>query len=236
MKAFIAAFERSIYEFAELAKDLAHRPTPKKVHDLRVLSRKLRAALWIAKNGAATKVQKKLRREARLVGKVLGKMRELDVLIKDATAYGFKSTDLQTRRTKPSQQVQNLLIKEFLNSFQQDLLALVRKLKTRSLQERKALLNQIKRPTKKWPSQLPKNKAAKHQIRIDTKKIIYRLELLGVMHPRLKRLQKELGKAHDLEVLTKEVGSSKALKQDLQTVLTKAQKSFQAAFATLTDS
>lgn len=61
---------------------------PEALHDMRVAIRRMRAALRVFEDGAATRVRTYLRKELRWLGKVLGDVRDLDVQLENLQRHG----------------------------------------------------------------------------------------------------------------------------------------------------
>lgn len=184
--------------FAELSHNVLKKPTPEKIHRLRILTRQARAALWLhdAKKTAANK-------RLRNLGKHLGTCRQNDVLLKDAKTYNFKTKHIKKKRKSSYKKLRKLLDKFHIKKIDK----VIRKNTQVDFFEdhKKSLQKKILRPLNDWPSNLPDDKKELHKIRITTKKIVYRLEHLGIKASQLKSLQQSLGRLHDLEILENEL-------------------------------
>ncbi|WP_413944486.1 CHAD domain-containing protein [Bdellovibrio sp. HCB-162] len=220
----------NIQEFSVLVKKVAKDPKSKDIHELRILSRKFRAALWIVERVSKNAIPKGLKKELRILGKKLGTCRELDVLLKDTKTYNLKDKNSEKSLKKELQDLQKFLDKSFYGKLQKNLEGFLAKIHGISL-PKKDLVVQIKKGIRKWPQQMPEGKKDLHEIRIETKKMIYRLEFLGIQAPTLKALQKSLGRTHDLESLKKSVGSHKKLDRDLKALRKKAEPSYKRIIA-----
>lgn len=217
--------KKHVHEFSLSLKKVAKNPKPKDIHELRILSRRLRAALWLYGKGSKVSIPKNLQKDCKDLGKTLGATRELDVLLKDMATYSLKDQKLIQARERESQKLKKFLGKSFCNRIEQELKAFIEKAQGTAL-SKKELTLRIKKPIRRWPSSLPQDKKSLHKIRIETKKIIYRLELLGITTHRFKILQRQLGRIHDLERLSKKQGPHKKMKTDLDRLASKARGSY----------
>lgn len=217
--------KKNIEEFSVLATKVADDPNSKNVHQLRILSRKLRAALWIFGKGSKIQQPPRLKKNLKALGKILGTNRELDVLLKDMETYKIKDKKSEKKKDKEFQKLAKFLEKSFRLELEKDLRIFLTKTHGMSL-IKKDLLIQIRKGIGKWPKEIPDDKKALHEIRIETKKMIYRMEILSVKAPLLKSLQKSLGRTHDLERLQKKVGSHRKVDHDMELLLKRAEGSY----------
>ncbi|HWU44825.1 MAG TPA: CHAD domain-containing protein [Bdellovibrio sp.] len=215
----------NIDEFNQLTKH-SKKISFKKVHELRILTRKFRAALWIAEKNRV-KPPRKIKKQLRSMGRRLGQCRQIDVLIGDAETYHFSTRRLQKQKQKVQKKLVHHLEKEKLKSLQKELLRICAKVKLSSSSS--YLKRSIAHPLQKWPQNFPSDKAKLHALRIEAKKIIYRLSLLEVKPAPLKKLQKHLGRVHDLEVLAKHFSTKKKIRRDLKYQLLKAHDCYRQA-------
>lgn len=217
--------KKNIEAFSVLAAKVADNPNSKDVHQLRILSRKLRAALWIYSKGSKIQPPSRLKKNLQSLGKTLGTNRELDVLLKDMEAYKIKDQKSEKKKDKEFQKLPKFLAKSFRSELESDLKIFLTKTQGVSL-VKKDLLKQIRKGIGKWPKKIPTDKKALHEIRIETKKMIYRMEILSMKAPLLKSLQKSLGRTHDLERLQKKVGTHKKVDHDMELLLKRAKDSY----------
>ncbi len=138
---------------------------------------------------------------------VLGAKRELDVALKDAVYYGFNPALIQRQRRQAKQQVVQFLKPKY----------------------QKKILGKLKKFQKKLNVESIFKDREMHQLRINLKKIRYILEASGQTSERLRILQSELGRLHDLQVLKKISGSNKKLSADLARQYRKATTLLKAA-------
>ena len=186
-------------------------PTPSMVHQLRVLTRRMRAACTVARRIGPAEAARELGRRLRKLGRALGGRRTLDVAAKDYAALSggaihpaietakAEAGSILARRLRPKHRdgmkaSVNTLV-DALRVTETDPDALERFLKDRSRSLRQSLEAEAKKDL--------------HLLRIEAKKFRYALEIAGAMGRRfsrrdelaLKRLQRRLGRIHDLESL-----------------------------------
>ncbi|MNJ96880.1 CHAD domain protein [compost metagenome] len=228
MGTFERHFANYIRDFRNSAKVVARSPTGKGVHQLRVLSRRLRAVLWMAKFYDGADILPRLKTNLRSLGKNLGHGRQLDVLMKDASLYVLSDVDLKKQRKAWSREFKAFLTPDLCGEITRDLRELYKGVKASTSVEREVVLRKIYKPICKWPKKMPKDKGFLHQVRIEAKKVIYRLELLETEASSLKELQKSLGRVHDLEELQK-IFTSREAAQDMKVMKKKGRKIYDRA-------
>jgi CHAD domain-containing protein len=185
-----AAFRRS-------ADRMAVKMTADGIHDLRVLVRRIRAKVWIARQ--LSRGLGRLRDELRDLGHALGERRLLDVAAIDAKSFGIDATPLGTRIAEAGDVVvRRLETRDRLAHRIADAAARV----SASGEDRlaKAIQSRAKR-LKKAASRAGRGPAELHRLRIEAKKVRYLLDALGLDGSFIKPLQDRIGRAHDLEVL-----------------------------------
>ena len=79
---------------SHLTPEVSKKPSGNSVHSLRVAIRRTRAVLWCSHHSSANLHFKKLNERLRKLGRALGRVRELDVAIKDANHYKIISSQL----------------------------------------------------------------------------------------------------------------------------------------------
>ena len=199
---------------------------PSDVHDLRVLTRRLRAMIWVARRLSSPSACGKLRRVLRRWGQVLGEQRMLDVALEDAARYGLPAGTLAARRAASGR----LLRQELTAGRCRELAALLRKA-ARKLARRtpgreprvpgaraaRGLAADLARRRKDLRAALiaaPRGKEDLHRLRIEAKKMRYVLDALSLRGAVLKQLQAHLGRVHDLEVLRQLLGGHPDVARD----------------------
>lgn len=200
--------------FDRLARRVRQKLLDEPVHDLRVLTRRLRADLWIARHLSSTGPLDEVRRLLRRLGRRLGERRVLDVAMADAAAYGLDGAPLAERHALAGAAVARRLKPETRNEAV-DLLRRVARAVDRDDDDR--LADGIARRAEKLREALaaaPRGKAELHELRIEAKKARYVLEALGRDSDFLKELQRRLGRAHDLEMLQTLLGPDEAAGRD----------------------
>ncbi len=194
--------------FTRLARRAHRDMTPCVVHDLRVLLRRIRAAVWIARRLAPITKFRDLRRKLRLMGRALGARRMLDVLLVDARTYGLDAKALDGRREEAARVVRKLLRaarRAEIEGLLRDARETVDRAKDNVLAD--ALADRARR-LEGALERAPAGKQEMHALRVEAKKSRYVLELLGRPSEFVKPLQERLGRAHDLEVLQQHFGGN----------------------------
>ena len=223
--------------FRSLMEDLSQKTSGKKIHRLRILTRRLRAAHWLSQKIPLDHSFSKLQKNLRHLGHQLGDCRELDVLVKDGELFKFDATATQVRQQKAHKKLQKLLNdKGFEKAILKELRRFYDELEKLSSVSKTTLAEITHQQKHKWPQAFPQNKKTLHQTRIKIKKSFYRLEILGKPDPDLKFLQKSLGRAHDLEALSKEFKSTRQIESEQKRLLTKAEKTYRKVISSIAKS
>lgn len=211
--------ERQSKAIGRLAVEVSRRSDEKPVHKLRVATRRARAALWVLKNSSAHLHFKRLDHDLRRLCRELGKVREVDVAILDASHYGIDSSKLEIQRKKFLRKVRELITQDQMKR-------LMNKLSEAEISGRARdpilLYEASKRLRSRLNMQLEWNAHGEmtkpHRLRITMKKARYVLEAMGRPIDPMKPLQDALGDAHDLDllqVLTEEKSKIKVEKRSL---------------------
>lgn len=190
------------------------KPSRRSVHELRIATRRARAALWILERGSVRIRSKKLSRRLHALGRALGKVRELDVAVEDAKTYGLDPSGLKALRKTERRRLQKTLRQARFRRLSRELEAVAVKTKSRTgpgfEEAAGALLDLLHRRLRTSS----KKEAELHRIRIAMKKIRYCLEAARRPTKPLQKLQDAIGKAHDLEVLEALCGKTPAASRD----------------------
>lgn len=172
------------------------------VHDLRVLYRRLKADLWILEHGFGMAVHRDLKKAIRRGTKALGTVRELDVLIRDAEQFKLKTGALSQKRKDEIRKTSKVVLKT-LNPIMKGIEEIMPPRDGFSLWLSLSLRDRFEKELASWPGLLPERKSDLHRLRIQVKKMVYRLEVLNVEVSSLREFQRVVGHLHDLEVLHK---------------------------------
>jgi len=210
-----ALFRRHGTTFDRLAGLATVRLTDERVHDLRVLSRRLRTAVALGRRLASHDGLGLLRRRLRTLGRVLGVRRALDVAAEDFTAAapGRELPGLAERRRAAS-----VPVLRRLSARRRAALASALKSSARAVSVVPGRPPGLRKYVASGADRLQdalahareaRTKEADHLLRIAAKKARYVLETVRAMgihsavraEGRLKDLQGLLGRAHDYEVL-----------------------------------
>lgn len=213
---------RQAAQFERLARTTQRSMSVDGVHDLRVLTRRVRACVWMARRIHDAASLRKLRRALRRVGRALGERRMFDVAVEDACAYGMDAVALEVPRAHAGA----VAARRLKAGRRDEIVRLMRKAaKALAGRESTALaggLELLRGRLQAALDQAPQGKAEQHELRIQAKKVRYVLEILGRPVDKLKSLQSELGRAHDLEVLQELLGPHEQAAADESTAWTMA--------------
>lgn len=205
-----ADLSRQLLRQAEVFERLAGKTrasmTVAQVHDLRVLTRRMRASVWIMMRMRERPVLRDLRRVLRRLGRVLGERRMFDVAREDAAAFKMDVAPLEAPRDYAGK-----IVRERLKSWRRKEIAALAKLAARALagcplRHASVGLAELDGRLQAALKEAPKGKAQQHRLRIEAKKARYVLEIFGRKTAAIKVLQGHLGRAHDLEVLQEVLG------------------------------
>jgi CHAD domain-containing protein len=217
----------------ENAGRVMEKDDPDAVHDLRVASRRLRAALQLAGEIAGRKKARRLRRELGRLGRALGDLREADVNAALLREGSFpESPARETAREAllaavitEARRLRRRVVKRLKKTDAPSLAGDIRSYAD-SLRESKEVaslagfarvhIEQARRPVLVARERSVRRPTAQnlHQLRIAAKKFRYAVELLspafeprrgGRIRRRLKSLQDLLGRYHDFVVLASEI-------------------------------
>jgi CHAD domain-containing protein len=206
--------QRQAARFEELADPVVERLEEKAIHDLRVLTRRMRAAIWIGRHLSPPERLEELRRALRSIGHALGARRALDVTVNLALIYGLDAGRLARRRAQAGAQVRRALHparREHLAQLLVQAAAGVGQGEDDRL--RSGLRRRARRLERTWREDV-ETPAGLHALRIEAKKGRYLLEALGQKGDFLKKLQDHLGRGHDLQVLQEMLGPDPGAARD----------------------
>lgn len=192
-------FEEQILLFKDQAKRTYHKPNAHHVHDLRLTVRRLRGVLWILEQKSSDKKLKRLK-------KLLGKQREMDVLIPTAESYNFKTQALKEKRKKVKAEIRQWLSVKHRHQILAPLYELAHELQKRDPKnpsfDFENRVYTLKCRVNTWGHRTIQDEEL-HEFRLAVKKLRYTYEALGKSVSFLKKVQEQLGEVHDLEELCK---------------------------------
>jgi CHAD domain-containing protein len=209
-KLFLERIER----FRELSSDLARKLDSENVRRLRVLTRRLRAHLWLLRRVSPKVKVKSCRRHLKRLGRVLGKYRTYDVAAHDASEFGLFTQNILRNRAKAAEKVHIELAAvkraEVLNHLMRV------RAKTQQVEDGAyiPILEDLQSQVIELRKKAHPSRADLHNIRIRIKKIRYLLEILGSDARDLKHAQSSLGKLHDIQVLKQLEGATQKMRKE----------------------
>ena len=200
---------RQALTLGRLACRLRRRLDPACIHDLRVLTRRLRAAVWLGRALAPEKPFDPARRLLRKLGRCLGARRALDVAASDAVAHGLNPARLEPLRAAAGKAVERRL-----SPVRQRRVLAALETAARALRHAGDAPDRLARALDRHARRLGvalaragRSHAALHRLRIQAKKVRYVLEALGRDGDFLRPLQRRIGRAHDLDVMQSLLGA-----------------------------
>lgn len=197
---FQEAFARQKEKFSRLLKETRAHADEKNVHQLRVSTRRLRAALAIARAaGADGKFERKSQKHLKRLGKALGARRETDVLRRDLEALGLQFAGEKVTKKGFRKKLQEELARG--KKFARDLERVEEHLRAEGERPFDAIVDAIRAKVAALESADYARPEDLHALRIEIKKIRYSFEIMGLPTDELKALQAILGELHDAEVL-----------------------------------
>lgn len=190
----------------ELAPRVHLHLEPTAVHDLRVVTRRLRALIWVARRIGPQNACKRLRKILRGWGQALGERRMLDVVLEHAAQLNLDASALTERHGRSADAVRVAVTIE--SAAEASELLEKTALKVRGWSEHRLHQGLIlcAHELHKALRDAPKGKSDQHQLRIQAKKTRYILEAIGCKCEPLKELQGLLGDSHDMEILQELLG------------------------------
>jgi CHAD domain-containing protein len=211
-------------KLSRLAPRVQKKWDPDELHDLRVLTRRLRAIVWLSRHSAKGPRLKELRQVLRDLGHALGEKRTLDVLEKDAEKYKVSGKPKPGDLKKAKKQIVAQLESRQTNGLNHLLRAAEKKLSKLQSRDLQPALAELIVRLEKLGEHKPKNPKEWHLLRIEVKKVRYAAELLGVKVGELKTIQDLLGRGHDLGLLMERSGRNPKIHSDLQKVWKRSEK------------
>lgn len=176
------------------------------VHQLRVATRRLRAALSVLRHGRDRGRFGRAQRELRSFGRALGACRSLDIAIRDARVYHVDTARLEKRRARAGAALRRALKPARVNALVTDLRRVEKVLDSVAFERVSAWIESLEWDVAYRLASPPRTADARHELRIELKKVRYVIESLGRRSAALPKLQDQLGREHDLIVLQSLVG------------------------------
>jgi CHAD domain-containing protein len=191
----------------ELAPRVHLHLEPTAVHDLRVVTRRLRALIWVARRTGPQNACRRLRKILRNWGQALGERRMLDVVLEHAAKLNMDASSLTERHGHAADAVRAAVTVESAVEVSELLEKTASKVRGWSEHRLHQGLILCAHDLHKALRDAPKGKSDQHQLRIQAKKTRYILEAIGRKCEPLKELQGLLGDSHDMEVLQELLGA-----------------------------
>jgi len=206
--------QKQAARFEELADPVVERLEEQSIHDLRVLTRRMRTAVWIGRQLSPPERLEELRRALRTVGRALGGRRSLDVTVDLALIYGLDARPLVIPRARAGAQVRRALHPGRREHLAQLLLRAAADVQQGEDDRlRQGLRGRARKLRRTWRTDV-RTPEDLHALRIEAKKVRYLLDTLGRKGDFLKPLQEHLGRGHDLQVLQELLGPDPGASRD----------------------
>ena len=198
-------------KFKRLSKLASEKPGRDYVHGLRVIARRFRVDFWLIQPAKRTDNIRQAYGDLKEFTKVLGEQRKYEVAVEDARFFGIETKTMKKQLKSAKKIVSTSLRHRNLKNQMAHLkLAIkdVARLPTSTFCSRiECLCRRLERSM----DQVPKTIVARHRLRIDIKKTRYILETFDQPLPEIAALQDNLGRWHDLTVLSRLVGDPEDL-------------------------
>jgi len=205
----------------------AGRTAERDVHRLRVLTRRLRALVRLAKGDGSSAAVRRAGRRLRSLGRTLGERRAWDVAFANFAEFGLSPSRFRMPRAAATRRLRRELAAVDLGALREDLKKAARVLRAAPparLARRVRRLHEAIAVTSPLP---PRRADVRHAARIRFKKARYLLEACGLAARAAERLQTLLGREHDLHELQRLAGRKSAV----QAALREARAQSDAAWA-----
>ncbi len=203
------SLQKSSKHFGGMMKKTFRKPTAGHVHDLRVLTRRLRTDFWLVPKAERTKDIRKVRRELERLAKVLGEQRKYDVAQEDAAHYMVGTKEIKHRLHEARASVRKALIPKRRKSCIAHLKRAIRDTNGIAVSSFVPRIASLRSQLVRSAEHPPRDRAARHLLRIRVKKARYLLEAFSHEIPKLNSLQEHMGRWHDLMVLSDLAGQPK---------------------------
>lgn len=215
--------EQAIFYLSDQVEELRAEISPnikklkrKEVHNIRISLHRIRSLLELTKIKSSP-LEK--------LDKDLGKVRDLDVAIKNAIHYGLPTKKLEKKRKEKAKDAIKFLHNKknkVLNSLDKAGLRFEKKV------DLKIAAGELQHKLHDFDHPLQDDEL--HKVRIGLKKVRYLLESTGKSVVRLKKIQDQLGEVHDLQVLSEFYHHNPHLKNDKRIKSLKAKRTVRPIF------
>lgn len=226
-RALEADWARRLAKFEDLAT--TDELSEDDVHDLRVTTRRLRAALSVLRHCMQNQTAERCHRELRAIGAALGERRMWDIIRRDAEKYGANTSEIEKQRHRAHARLRRALARGRVRKLVTSMRKLEREIPGLMLEKLSPWLQGYEWELAYCLEKPPKTPETRHKLRIQAKKTRYVLECLGRRAPSLERLQDHLGREHDLVELRGSIGAKRGLAADTRAARARANRVMRAA-------
>ncbi len=224
MKALENQFQEQVDVFSKHLRVQSRRLSFEGVHALRISIRRLQSLISLLETKSTRKALKNPKLSLNKLENFSGDRRQWDVALRGARKYHFSEAALlkdvrlaggRLHKILRSSEIQKIPIE--LNFFIKNHNAMEELVQWKIYQKMRSKLKDLLH-------QRNFSKRELHKLRISAKKIRYRFESLGLPTVKLKALQDQLGKCHDLTILSEYYNCPKQVKKDEKKECKKAQR------------
>jgi len=226
---------KTAQEFRNLSKRASEDPTPDRVHDLRVLTRRIRADLWLVPPSLRTRAIRRSRSELRKLARQLGEQRKYDVAREDAIRFKRETKEIMERLKVARSDVARALTSKKRKRYRTHINRAVSDANRISASSYIPRIETLKKELVRSRNHPPITGSARHHLRIEVKKARYLLQALGRDVPSLNSLQEHLGRWHDLTVLSGLTGHPRELVKAKEREWKKAKRSLDSTLSKTID-
>lgn len=207
--------------FSSYYAQVTRRITPRGVHKLRTTVRRIRAVLTTIQRNNVDKASDVAQRLSELQ-RLLGAVREIDVLAQDAKSFELQVQGLETEHDRARRALRRFLLRYSRRSLLSPISKQAEAIHLSQIDMKPLLTKRLK--TFERHVRKNKKKSEMHELRISLKKLRYVLEAVGSGTKAQRDLQGLLGRVHDLEVLRDRMGKSKQVKKEQERLAKLASK------------
>jgi len=221
---------RQAQGLAALGTAVRHSFEACEVHELRKLSRRTRATVWVARQ-VTGKDMKDIRARLQALGSALGERRQLDVAAEDAAEYGIDTAPLLQLFRAADGRISAEVKSKKMTAICRGLVKAANAVERSSVNHLPRTAEALEKRLNAAVNSSGTSKEALHRVRKEARRVRYLLEVLGSDLRILKTLQDYLGRAHDLETMQKLLGTNARATKDERSFAASARSCMRAVTA-----
>lgn len=186
------------------------------MHRLRVLTRRIRASVRLARGGEEGVPARRAWKRLRSLGRSLGDRRMWDVAFENMAEFGLPVARFRARRAAATRRLRRDLARMDAGALREDLKKTAKQLRQLPAAHLGARVRRLRDAVAATAPTPPVRADVRHAARIQFKKARYLLETCGVAAPAARRLQALLGREHDLHELQRIAGANASVRAHTQ--------------------